>query len=146
MTKKKITPILVTTILSGALLSQQIHAANQKTTDSNGNLMGLIGETGGNITYHLMSEDDLLMELTPEGTKIYQSLTPEGKILARKMASRSCNNTNDCKGEGACRSDANDCAGKNKCKGQGICAFSDKNVAVKLAAKKMASKRQNAIK
>ena len=40
----------------------------------------------------------------------------------------------------------NTCAGQGQCKGQTKCAFSDKNVAVRVAAKKMAEKREALLK
>lgn len=86
----------------------------------------------GNVGYYLMTEEQLLLELNPEGIKKYKELSEENKILARKVASARCDKANACKGLNACKSDHNDCAGKGKCKGQGICAVSDKNLAVKL--------------
>lgn len=98
----------------------------------------------GNMNYHLMTEDELLLELTPEGIAMYKSLTPAGKKLAIETASMQCNNTNPCRGLNSCKSDKNACAGKGACKQQGICAISDKNLAVKLVHDKMAGKRANA--
>jgi len=95
----------------------------------------------GNVGYHLYSEEELLLELDASGTKLYQSLTPEGKALALQVASARCDHTNACKGLNACKTDKNECAGKGGCKGMGKCALADKNLAVKLAAKKMAEKR-----
>lgn len=95
----------------------------------------------GNLGYHLMTEDELLLELNDEGVKQYKSLSPEGKTLAIKLASQRCAQTNSCKGQNACKTDSNDCAGLGECKGQSKCGFSDKNLAVKIAAKLMAEKR-----
>ena len=102
----------------------------------------------GNLGYHLMTEDELMLELNPEGTAIYKSLSPEGKALAREVASQRCNFTNSCKGLNACATDKNTCAGKGDCKGKSKCALADKNLAVKLVAEKlkMADKRTNAMK
>ncbi len=97
-----------------------------------------------NTSYHLLTEDELLLQLNDEGIKQYNSLSPEGKKLALKVASAMCQGTNECKGLNACKTDQNDCAGKGKCKGQGKCSISDKNLAVKLVAKKMAEKRAGA--
>ncbi len=94
-----------------------------------------------NMNYKLLSEDELLLELSPDGTKQYLSLTPEGKALARYVASQMCNMTNACQGLNACETEKNKCAGKGSCKGQGKCAFSDKNLAVKVVTDKMAKKR-----
>lgn len=100
----------------------------------------------GNLGYHLMTEDELLLELNDEATKLYNSLSPEGKALAREVASQRCNGTNDCKGLNACQTEHNKCAGQGSCKGTSKCAFSDKNLAVKVVAKKMAEKRNGALK
>jgi len=96
-----------------------------------------------NEGYYLMSENELLMYLNAKGRKAYNGLSPEGKELARKVASRRCNNANECKGLNACKTDDNECAGQGQCKGQTKCSFGDKNLAVKLVAKKMAEKRQS---
>lgn len=95
-----------------------------------------------NEGYYLMTEQELLLQLNQRGRKVYNSLSPEGKTLALKVASRRCNNANECKGLNACRTDDNDCAGQGSCKGQTKCAIGDKNLAVKLVANKMAAKRQ----
>lgn len=95
----------------------------------------------GNMGYHLMTEDELLMQLSPKGVKMYQSLDNEGKGLALLVASARCNSMNPCKGLNACQTEKNECAGKGSCKGQGKCATSDKDLAVKLVKDKMAQKR-----
>lgn len=100
----------------------------------------------GNLGYHLLAEDELTLELNDDGLKNYETLSPEGKALARKLASQRCGGSNDCKGQNACKTDSNDCAGQGNCKGKSKCAISDKNLAVKLASKIMAEKRANALK
>lgn len=100
----------------------------------------------GNLGYHVMTEDELLLELNDQGTALYNSLDAEGKALARLVASQRCQDTNECKGLNACQTDKNTCAGKGECKGKGKCAFSDKNMAVKVVADKMAKKRAEANK
>jgi len=40
-------------------------------------------------------------------------LAAEGKACCKAM--------NECRGKGACKTDANECAGKNECKGKGGC-------------------------
>lgn len=92
-----------------------------------------------------MTEDALLKQLSSEGTKLYMSLSPEGKQLAREVASARCTGLNPCKGLNACKTDKNECNGKGACKGQGKCAQSDPNRAVELVAKKMAEKRAEAL-
>lgn len=89
----------------------------------------------------LMTEDQLMSQLNDQGKQMYNSLSPEGKALAIKLASRSCKGTNDCKGLGACKTNEHSCAGKNSCAGTSKCSFKDKNLAVKVAAQKMSEKR-----
>lgn len=128
-------------LASGCLLSSEtVQAADAK---ANGKASTEF-QDNGNIGYHLFSEDELLMELNDEGTKSYEALSPEGKALARKLASQRCNASNDCKGQNACRTDVNECAGKGGCKGKSKCSFSDKNLAVKVASGLMKSKREKA--
>ncbi len=97
----------------------------------------------GNMRYHLMTEEELLVELNEDGIRMYNSLDDQGKALARKVASMMCAKTNECKGLNGCMTDKNTCAGKGDCKGQGKCTISDKNLAVKLVYDKMAAKRKN---
>lgn len=100
-----------------------------------------VDPNSSNMGYHLMTEDELLLELNDEGVKTYNSLSPEGKKMALEVASMRCAQTNLCKGLNACKTQTNDCAGKGPCKAQGKCAHADKNLAVKLVAEKMARKR-----
>lgn len=98
----------------------------------------------GNMGYHLMTEDELLLDLNAEGEALYRSLDKEGKELARYVASQRCMNSNACKGLNACKTPDHACMGKGQCKGTGKCAYADKNMAVKLVAEKMAEKRKQA--
>lgn len=100
----------------------------------------------GNMNYHLMTEEELLLELNDDGLRMYKSLTAEGKALALKVASGMCAASNQCQGLNACKSANNACAGKGDCAGKGICAISDKNLAVKLVYDKMNEKRKNLTK
>lgn len=119
------------------------HAEAKATEDAN---KKNIDYNASNLGYHLMTEDELVNELNDEGYKLYMSLDPQGKELARKVASTRCDHTNECKGLNACATDTHDCAGKGECKGTGKCALADKNLAVKLVAKKMAEKRGQTLK
>lgn len=98
-----------------------------------------------NMSYHLMTEDELLLELNDQGRKLYESLDPEGKTLARFTASQMCAATNKCKGLNSCATDKNACMGKGDCKGKSKCGFADKNLAVKVVADKMAKKREQSM-
>lgn len=145
MQKKSFAHLMILGIVSGSLVSTSLfsdeeqEAAKQKLND-------LLSAENGNMGYHLMTEDELLLELNEENAKTFDSLSPEGKQLALKVASARCNGTNECKGLNACRTDQHKCAGYGECKGQSKCAFSDKNVAVRVVAKKMAEKRAQAAK
>jgi hypothetical protein len=98
----------------------------------------------GNLGYHLMNEDELLLELNEEGQRQYHAMDNANKKLAREVASARCGNTNQCKGLNACKTETHACAGKGSCKAQGKCAIADKNLAVKLVYDKMMKKRAEA--
>lgn len=89
-----------------------------------------------------MTEDQLMSQLSPEGKAMYQSLDAEGKKLALQLANQGCKGQNTCKGLNSCKTDKNSCMGLGGCKGTSPGPFKDKNDAVKMAAKKMAEKRQ----
>jgi hypothetical protein len=93
-----------------------------------------------------LNEQDLLTQLTPEGKKAYLALDPEGKKLALQLANQTCAGKNSCAGLNSCASDKNACAGHGSCQGTSKGAFTDKNEAVKVAAMKMESKRQELTK
>lgn len=99
----------------------------------------------GNTGIQTVSEAELLSQLNDEGKANYNSLSPEGKELARQVASQKCNAQNTCKGLNSCKTDKNSCAGKGSCKGQSKCSFTDKNLAVKLVSQKMAQQRSDAL-
>jgi hypothetical protein len=150
MKSKKLTQFALIGLASGFLINGKSLAKEPSSNagtpptsapNSQSNKGDLDDPNKGNLGYHLLTEDELLLELNDESTKIYNKLTPEGKALARLVASQRCNGSNECKGLNACQTDQNDCAGKGSCKGKSKCAFSDKNLAVKVAAKKMAEKR-----
>ncbi len=111
---------------------------NSNNSDSNSD------PNDGNLGYHLMSEEELKLELNKDGIKLYESLSPAGKALALQVASTRCAATNVCSHLNACRSSNNNCAGQSACKGRGKCALSDKNLAVRLVYQKMKDKRSAA--
>lgn len=153
MKKHDLKKLALLGLISGAMLSkdplaaataqkpQAAKPAAQTQTTPNAVDAEIKANNESNMNYHLMTEDELLLELSPEGEADYNSLTPEGKKMALRVASQMCNGTNECKGLNACKTDNNDCAGKGACKGQGKCAFSDKNLAVKVVKEKMKAKR-----
>lgn len=150
MKKKSLKKLAFLGIAGGLLAAQHAEAnqpsstASKEASKTDYSQFGSDDPNAGNLGYHLMTEEELLLELNDEGTKLYKSLDAEGKLLAREVASMRCNGTNKCQGLNACRTEENECAGKGKCKGQGKCAISDKNFAVKLVAEKMAKKRAKA--
>ena len=74
----------------------------------------------------------------------YKNLDSSGKALALKLADQECKAQNECKGLNSCKTDDHACAGKGSCAGTAKENFKDKNLAVKVAALKMAEKRVNA--
>jgi hypothetical protein len=148
MKKKNLDSLIVLGILSGSLLTGKLAGETPKKSESTTNksttTSAVLSTTNGNMGSHLMTEDELLIQLNDEGTKLYEALTPEGKLLALKVASSRCNGLNECAGLNACSTESNKCAGLGKCKGLGKCAISDSNLAIKFVQKKMAEKRQNA--
>lgn len=102
-----------------------------------------VAEADQHATPPTLNESDLVSKLNAQGKATYNSLTPEGKKLALQLANADCKGKNTCKGLNACKSDKNECAGKGGCKGQSVGPFKDKNLAVKVAASKMAEKRNS---
>lgn len=139
MKKQNLQCLMIAGMATGLIFS---HQTLQGEDQPNSNFLELVASTKGNITFKPLTEEDLLLEVNQETAELYKSLSPEGQQLALKLASRSCNGMNDCKGENACRTKDNSCAGQGQCKGKTKCAFSDKNYAVKVAAKLMAEKRK----
>lgn len=92
-----------------------------------------------------MSESDFMSQLNAQSKATFQSMSPEGKALAMKLAQQECKGKNTCKGLNSCKGKGNDCAGKGGCKGTSSDKFKDKNLAVKVAAMKMAEKREGSL-
>lgn len=149
MKKNEIKKIALLGLTTGFLISSQLQGAavQDKANPAKGTTGTSLDMNEGNVGYHLMTEDELLVELDDKGAALYKSLDPKGRELARQVASQRCNGTNECKGLNACQTDKNDCAGKGDCKAKGKCAFSDKNLAVRVTAEKlkMAEKRSNTL-
>ena len=143
MKKNALKKLALLGLSAGICVLQSLNAAPAEANDKPSTSADDLND--GNLGYHMMTEDELLIELNDDGYKQYMSLSPEGKQIAREIASARCNGTNECKGRNACKTDTNDCAGKGSCKGKSKCAVSDKNLAVKLAADVMAKKRAEAL-
>ncbi len=150
MKKRDLNRLALLGVASGLMTLCQAKATAEETKGTEQTTSGkkdtAKDSNDGNLGYHLYTEDELLLELNDQGRAMYNSLDPEGKALARYVASQRCDHTNKCKGLNACQTDKNSCAGKGDCKGQGKCAISDKNLAVKLVYDKMAKKRAEANK
>jgi hypothetical protein len=146
--KKKINlkKIALMGMAGGALMAQsQADAAQQQNNNSyRGNSSYTadgLDTSVQNSSNKALSERDFLSQLNSEGKSTYQSLNKEGKELALKLASQSCKGQNACKGLNSCKTKDNACAGKGGCQGTSKGPFTDKNAAVKVAAKHMAEKR-----
>ncbi len=140
--KRDIKKLAIVGLSAGLILATHLSADDKNSSQSNDS--NQTDPNNGNLGYHVMTEDELLLELSPEGLADYKSLTPEGKALALKVASMRCSGTNDCSGLNACETAKHTCAGQGSCKGTGKCAIADKNLAVKLVKNKMAKKRSGA--
>lgn len=92
----------------------------------------------------LISESELLALLDAESKELFNALNDEGKALAITLASQQCAGKNGCAGLNSCADDNNACAGEGGCGGQSKGPFTDKNLAVKVAAKHMQEQRENA--
>lgn len=141
--KKKLN---IASLLALGLLGSLTAEDAPKTTTGETLGSNQVDPAHGNMGYHLMTEDELLLELNGETAKLYQSLDAEGKELARKVASQRCAQSNYCAGLNACADTEHSCAGKGACKGKSKCGFNDKNLAVKVVAAKMAKKREDLTK
>jgi hypothetical protein len=144
MKKGKFAQLALMGLSSGVLLTSQLNAGIAPFY-----LLAAVSDADadsedpedGNMNYHLMTEDELLSQLSPNGIKMYKSLSPDGKGLALYVASAQCNGTNKCSGLNACQTEDHGCAGQGDCKGTGKCSFSDKNLAVKVVSDKLTGKR-----
>ena len=97
-------------------------------------------------TTKILSEQDLMAELSPEGKRTYQALDSAGKKMALQLANQSCAGKNACAGQNSCATDINSCKGNGTCKGTSKGPFTDKNDAVKVAEMQMAKKREGMLK
>lgn len=131
--------------IAGVLMAQAQGSAAQQNGSYNGSHQ-YVAAMDSMQSSSKMSESDLLQKLSPEGKATYQSLSKEGKDLALKLANQSCQGKNGCKGMNSCKSTENACAGKAGCQGKSNGPFNDKNMAVKVAAQKMAEKRSEAMR
>lgn len=92
----------------------------------------------------ILSESELRSQLNDQAKATYDSLDPAGKAMALQMANQDCKGKNTCRGFNSCKTKDHACAGKGSCANTAETNFKDKNLAVKVAALKMAEKRANA--
>lgn len=150
MKRQDLKKIALLGIMSGVVLSQSVQAQDLRQSPASSAANSSATKThapdpnDGNLGYHLMTEDELLLELNADGQKMYHSMDAKNKELTLKVASARCANTSECKGLNACKTEKNACAGQGSCKGLGKCAIADKNLAVKLVYDKMQKKRAEA--
>lgn len=158
MKKRDLKKLALLGLTTGMILSQDVQsnemhdkieissllAANTSTDTKPKGTDTTSNPNDSNLGYHLMTEEELLLELNTDGQRMYKQLDAHDKKMALEVASERCNNSNECKGLNACKTDKNECAGKGSCKGQGKCAIADKNLAVKLVYDKMQKKRSDA--
>lgn len=68
------------------------HGCNHGTPSSSGSSRGYVAEADENMmadSGQMMTEDQLMSQLSDQGKQIYNGLSPQGKSLALKLASKS---------------------------------------------------------
>lgn len=90
----------------------------------------------------LNGENYFTESLDEDCLELFHSMGIEGQLLFYQLAKQECKGQNMCKGLNSCAQEGeNSCAGMGACYGKGEGYFNDKNIAVKVASKKMAEKR-----
>jgi len=148
MLKRSLTYAALTGVVAGFAATSPLKAGEQSSAKKENSptpdpfmAMKEVDAQTGNLNYHLMSEEELLLELDDDGTKLYSSLNSDGKRLARFVASQRCAKSNACQGLNACQTADHTCAGKGTCRMTTKCGMADKNLAVKLVTDLMEKKR-----
>jgi len=119
-------------------------SAWNKKTYSSWEPAKLTADTAKPAAQRPLTENELLSQLNDQAKTTYQSLDASGKALALQLANQTCKGQNKCKGMNSCKTEEHACAGKGSCAGTAASNFKDKNLAVKVAALKMAEKRVKA--
>jgi hypothetical protein len=134
-------------VAAGLFIGSSLAAADNNAQGKGANDSDLLKtiETAesGDYSMFIITDEEIREDLSPEALKTYNSLSEDGKRLARIVASNKCENTNACKGLNSCKTEKNACQGKGNCKGQSKCAIQTKDLAVELVAKRMAEKRSS---
>lgn len=76
----------------------------------------------------------LLSLLNKQGKAQWYRLSPQGQALALELANQSCKGKNACEGKNACSNEFAAGPGQGTCAGKSVGPFSDKNLAVRVAA------------
>lgn len=94
----------------------------------------------------LISETSIKAQLSDVSQYHYDQLDKEGRALAFELIHQECKGKNRCRGLNACKNEGiNNCASLCSCEGQSPKKFDDPNLAVRVAAKRMAEKRLETI-
>lgn len=89
-----------------------------------------------------IAETGIRSKLSDSGLYLYDKMDREGKTLVYQLMQQDCKHQNGCKGLNSCALKGNNqCAGQSECKGKSNGLFNDPNLAVKVASKKLYSKR-----
>lgn len=89
-----------------------------------------------------IAEGSIRKDLTGSALYFYDHMDREGKQLVYQMVQQDCKGQNRCKGLNSCKAPgSNSCAGKGGCEGTAQGPFEDKNLAVKVAVKKICERR-----
>lgn len=89
-----------------------------------------------------IAENGIRQNLDETALYFYDNMDREGKQLTYQLVHQDCKNQNECKGLNSCAQPGiNGCAGKGSCKGTSAGPFEDKNLAVKVAVKKICERR-----
>lgn len=89
-----------------------------------------------------IAESSIRKDLTGSAPYFYDQMDREGKQLVYQLVQQDCKGQNKCKGLNSCEEPGlNSCAGKGSCEGKAKGPFEDKNLAVKVAVKKICERR-----
>lgn len=90
----------------------------------------------------MIAESSIRRDLSGSSLYFYDKMDREGKQLVYQLVHQDCKGQNECRGLNSCREPGiNACAGKCQCKGTANGPFEDKNLAVKVAVKKICERR-----
>lgn len=89
-----------------------------------------------------IADASIRKDLSDSAQFFYDRMDREGKQLVYQLVNQDCKGQNQCKGLNSCEEPGlNTCAGKGSCQGMSKGPFEDKNLAVKVAVKKICERR-----